>query len=406
MEDSEKNAQFNEQSAGESNSNETLALIRLLWFNRRFVLGCALGTALFTAMISLLFLTTRYEATAVIMPIQKSSPAGGLSLGSGDLQLGELLNIGSSAQQMIRFREVLKSRQIAQTVAQKEGFLVDDKGNLLSPRKFEKEVILLQRGIDITMDGEVIRIQFEHPLPEKAASVVQSFLDALKTFLQTSHISQAKNTAGFIAARLEEMERKLEETQNRYIELQTKKGVVELPTQLQYSLGTASDLRKRLVDKDLEIATFQDVMRSKNDLDRLVTERKQIKEQLNKIIAGEDQKSDSSEVEIFTPLSKAPKLAKEFAEAERIYLSQVQLVNLLREQLELVQIEAKKEEPIFQVIDPPYVPVIPSFPKKKLLTIIGMFAGFVFSILALLLRRQYQALAPLLQDPVLLNEKG
>lgn len=76
---------------------------------------------------------------------------------------------------------------------------------------------------------------------------------------------------------------------------------------------------------------------------------------------------------------------KSLRDAEREYQLQSGLVDLLSREYELAQVETKKNDVLFQTIDPPVKPLYPSFPKTKLATVAAfIIALFVFSGLSLI----------------------
>jgi len=373
-------------------------VVGLLWGNKGIIFGASFLAAVVGALISFFLLVPEFESRAVIMPVKDKGGSSGADLMSLGASVGQIFNLGATGSELTRYSEILKSKQMAETIVNElnlVGHYTQGKENnsTISPRDREKIVLGVREGLVITLEPELVRLAYRERDPKMAETIVKTFLDQLQHSIETSVVTRAKSTENFIAARLQEMEAQLLKSEDAYTALQQKKGILRVGNQLGYSLDTASQLRSQLIEKDMEINLYKNIMKDSAEIKRMEGERAQIQVQLDKLISGSG-KPISKKMEIFTPLVEGPALEKQFANAEREYLAQVRLVELMRQQLELARIESKKSEPAFQVIDPPVLGIIPVFPKKKIITAICFLVGFVLSVLFILIASQFRAQLP------------
>ena len=85
----------------------------LLWNNRYVISAVSFGFAFIAALVSFLVLTPQYESSAVIMPARSSGVGSGLSALASQSGLGAFLNLAGGDQEVTRFVEILKSRDLA-----------------------------------------------------------------------------------------------------------------------------------------------------------------------------------------------------------------------------------------------------------------------------------------------------
>lgn len=335
-----------------------------------------------------------YEARAVIMSGVSSNPGGLLSELKGGAPLMGLLGVGGGDQVLQRYERILKSRSFVRNMLNKYSLYdvllesSEDMDHSLTEEARERIVKNMVGGTLISNSPPVLEISYRSTRPEVAYSVVDSYLKALREFVNSNMLTQAKSTENFVRDRLNDSLAKLSEIEKKYTDLQAKTGIYQLPVQSGQALGAASNLEAQLIEKDIEIALLKDLMRSSSEINRLEAERDQIEKQLNQLIQGRSKttaSNDPSGKKLFTPIKDIPSLEMEFASARRDYLVQGRLVELLQKQLEIAQIETKKSDPIFQVVDEPVVPILPAGPSRRMITMVGAMIGlFLFSIGAII----------------------
>jgi len=378
-----------------SNRDLELAEILSIWTkNWKLLALSALGFGVIAGAVSFFFFKRVYRSQAtVFIGSPGSSGIGGLAALAGNSGLGSLLNFGGADTNKDRMIAVLQSDQIIFSVIDDLDLMSvyqpeDAKGSELA-KAVGRELlkVLVHDNTDIDSDGSVVKVSFRGPTPELAASVVGAYLENLKVFLSESLVTKAKRTEDFIKDRLSEAEKGLEDAKNKYIALQTNKGVIRLSSQAGLALKTASELQARLIEKDIELELYRDILKDSSEVERLAFEKKEIQRQIKLLVDGgqvdhlpsKPGQKTKARVNLMTPLRKIPNLEAEFAEAQAELSGQKLLVDSLRIQYEGARIETKRDEPSFEIIDLPRPIIIPDGPSHKLNVIFGMLAGLLIA---------------------------
>lgn len=375
-------------------------MILLLWRNKLLIATTAFGFALIAALVSFFLLTPQFESRAVIMEAKDSSASPGLRNLGESSPVGTFLMLGGPGQAIIKYQEILQSRQIASNVVDENELLSrleveidreDPRGEL---KARDGLIRSLRGGIRIETEREVLRLSFRHPDPIVARDIVDFYLEALRQYIRSNLLTQARSTELFIEARLEEVEANLATVEAQYLEMKRDLGIVQLPSQINFALGTATNLRSQIIEKEMQIELYKNVMRDSSEVRRLTQEKEQLEAQLRRLIRGSGTSETDAEkmLELFTPLDESSELQFKFANAERLYKTQVSLIELLSRQLEVARIETKRSEPVFQLIDPPVEGLIPVAPNKRLNTVLGFLLGMILSTFLVLVLNQFSAL--------------
>lgn len=362
----------------------------------KLILGTAFGFAVIAALWSLFVMTPKYESYAVIAPSKAGGGERMLSALEG-AGLGSLLSMSDLNEQLTRYVEILGSRTLIRNMIREENLLdrfgvtIEDPESLEGRKTFEQLVNRLKGSAQVAFEPPVIRLAYVDPDPVLARDMVNLYIKHLQKFVSQNAVSEAKNAERFIAERIEEVEQSLQKAEAEYVKLHQKEGVFQLPTQLGFSLSTVSQLRAQLIEKDLEIALYRDVMKDAGQVELLEDEKKQIEAQIAKLIEGERAAGKPKHENVLTPLKQGPSLSLEFADVERNYLAQVKILEILKQQYELARIESKKEEILFHVIDEAAVGIWPVSPRKKLNTALGFLLGIFLTVSILFIRFQFQS---------------
>ena len=374
-------------------------LFLLIAKNLKVLLLIAGFSFIVTGIINYFILTPKYKSVAVLTPRFESSPGkfGALSsyLSGGGSTIGQLIGLGNNETDLIQYQNILKTRQLRSNIARDIQLWkrVHPNKKPINPLFAEAEAVgFLAKYTVITHGPGILSVEFDSTDPQLAYDVAHEYITRLQSYLTNHVVTRAKAAELFIKDQIAETEKSLAAAEKTYIELQSTAGVVELSAQTTLSLNTAAQLRSELIQKNMELALYKNILKDSRKVSHLRQERDQIQSQLNGLIKGDSKvgsgrkKSKASKnTDILTPLSKVPDLQIKFADVKREYLTEVKLLDLLREQYELARINSKRNESMFDMIDPPTVPLGPYSPKKLLNTLIGGFFGFLIGIFAILI---------------------
>lgn len=369
--------------------------------NYKVLLLTAFAFAFVAAFLSRYVLTKKYESYALILPSdrQENSASSALQGMASSMGLTQFLGQGTATDSLARYGVILRSRSILEMAAANPAIsekLLEKKQ--IDPLASEADRILqgasyMGQGAFFDSEDQVIRVRFRDPDPVFAKLATSALLESLQKFLDSTMVARAKSTENFVAERLIEAEETLKEIETASLAMQKSEGVVQFPSQSSLAISSAANLRSQLMEKDLEINMYKEILKNSSEVKRLESERRQISSQIEKLMSGESKnlanKNGVKAVDIFTPIRNIPSLGMEIARSERGYLSQVKVVELLRQQLEISKIETKKSEPSFQVIDPPILSRVPTSPKLSLNVLLGFFLGLSLATLFVVFFTQF-----------------
>jgi len=305
-----------------------------------------------------------YRSQAVLMPLGGSSDGFSAQLSGVSQFLGLNAGGGSGSDRLMAF---LKSRTMGEVIVKENDLMHVFFGKYDETRDITP---LLEGGIaklrrmsffSETPKLKTIVISVENEDPQLAARLVESYIENLRHFIQTSTLTTSKKNRVFIEEQLENNKKQLLEVGKR-LNLFYREGVVSsvLP----------------MLDVPLSV-------------------EEELSEELQENFAG--LKTTGNSLEDFPP-KKLGAVVK--AVPQQVYLEYLTsqkgiLINvnsLLSSQYELAKIKETEEEPAFQVLDAPRVPVGPFKPNRKLIFILGFFTACLFAILFVFFRAYIQDL--------------
>ncbi len=377
-------------------------LASVLFRNYKILILTSFAFAIFAYGISKFVLPKKYESSATILPSDSNESSANAAMQglASSMGFSRLLSFGSGNESLSRYSIILKSRTLAEMTASNtavfaglvEKGAIDTKAS--APDQNRQAVGYIAEELLVEAEEPVLRVRFQDKSPEFARLVATTLVDNLQVFLNKNMTTRAKSTELFVEDRLRESEENLKEIEASYLAVQKSQGVVQFPSQSGLALSTAANLRSQLVEKELEINMYKDILRDSAEVKRLESERNQIQSQIEKLIMGKKQtpgsKADKA-IDIFTPIQNIPGLGMEIARSERNYMAQVKVVELLRQQYEVAKIETKRNEPNFQVVDSPIAARWPSSPNVKLNAALGFAFGLFLSVLFVLFFSQFSS---------------
>lgn len=86
-------------------------------------------------------------------------------------------------------------------------------------------------------------------------------------------------------------------------------------------------------------------------------------------------------------LSRGKTIESQIAKSQREYLVQSKVLEALKQQYEQAQIDSKREELMFSIIDPPLLPMKPSGPRFVVFTLMGLILGLIGSAVILFMSK-------------------
>jgi uncharacterized protein involved in exopolysaccharide biosynthesis len=374
-------------------------ILRLLGKNFWLISIAAIATAALVGGYARFVMDPFYRLTAIITPQEPSDVSGSLSRLVSSSPLSGFVNLGNGSDKVELYQGIMQGQSFIEAVAAEDDLYKDfgvqvinsEIDPLAKRRALVEAGSLIKKNLRLkTNENQMLSIEYTDIDPDRAFKVSQSVLAALQNFISENSTSRAKNTELFIKERLDEYTTNLATAEDEFIKTLKNRGVVNFGGQLQLSLRTASELRTRLIEKEMEIELYRGLINDSSELRRLENQKAQIQSQIQRLMEGSEQSQSGTskagkKQDLFTPLDRAGEIGAVVGAVQREYMTAMKIVELLRQQYELARIETKKEEPSFQIIDPPLYPLSPSGPNWKLYFLVTfLLAFFVFSVVVII----------------------
>ncbi len=382
-------ASIHENSARE----RKIALFRLLWDKRIFILRLGLAGLVLSTLVAFL-IPKRYESTTQLMPPDqtnstmamisaalgggKSGPASG-SLGSSVGSIaGDLLGVKNSADLFIG---ILQSRTVE-----------DDLINKFDLRKIYRDRYLkdaredLESRTDITADRKsgIIKIQVTDGDPKRAAAMAGEYVQQLDNLVTHVNTSSAHRERVFLEERLDEVKQDLESAEKNFSQFASKNVALDIPTQGKAMIEASAALKGQLVVAETELQGMRQIYTDSNVRVRGIQARvnelqKQIQELGGKYNSVTNSVSPDDQ-ELFPSIRKLPVLGVSYADLFRNAKVQEAIFETLTQEYELAKVQEAKETPSVKVIDPPDVAEKKSYPHRGWIILGGTFVFLLLGV--------------------------
>jgi tyrosine-protein kinase Etk/Wzc len=344
------------------------------------VTGICTGIALILAFA----LPKEYTATVIILPPQGNSSMSSMLASQLSGMNGAASGMASSMLGMKNVNDMyvsmLKSRSVEDAVIQRYGlqseyaekYLVDTRKALEKHTKID----------GATKDG-LIRLSFSDRDPNRAAEIANGYVDQFKNLSQHLAITEASQRRVVFENQLEKTKVDLENADEALKRTQLSTGMVQVDGQARAMIDSAARLRAQIVAKEVQIEAMRSYAGDENPaLTQAQTELDGLRSQFNKMVGSKGGSAD----DVFIPKGKVPQAGLEYVRRLRDVKYYEAIFEILAKQLELAKLDEAREGAFIQIVDPAAAPEKKSNPKRGLLGVGGLAAGFTLGIMFALLQ--------------------
>ncbi len=330
-----------------------------------------------TALVTSLLMTPIFTSTAKIMPPQQQS--------SGLAAMGQLGAVAGAAGSIAGLKNpndlyvgMLESQTVADNLIQRFKLM----------QKFETETMVDTR-IELSMLSDIstgkdglISIAVDYKDPKFAAELANAYIDELVKLTQTLAVSDAAQQRLFYEKQLQATKDKLAQAEVALKQTQEKTGLLQPDGQVQAIIANVAQLRATITSKEVELAAMRSFATEQNpDYLRTQQEIHGLKSQLAKLEQGQPEVGD-----FMVPTGKVPQTTLEYVRKLRDVKYYETMFELLAKQYELAKINGAKDSSSIQVLDKAAPADRKSKPKRALIVIAGILAGFFLGSLSALFR--------------------
>lgn len=363
----------------------------LLIFARRkwLILAWALA-GLLVAIIAILRAPTLYKAEGTIMPPQQEQSSAALLSQLGALtafaNVGSNLGLKNPADLYIA---ILQTNLVAESMVDRfhlmDAYKIPDREAAAGKLRTRSKFFADKTGL--------IQITVEDKDPKRAVMLVNGYSDQLFEQNNRLAIGAAGQRRQFFEQQLAQEKDRLADAEIAMKQTQQSTGVLQLTGQAQTIIAQESNIQANITSHEVQLGALLASSTEQNpDVIRLRTELTSLREQLQQL-----QKGTSGQM---LTQREFPAAGLEYIRKERDVQYHQTLYDLLARQLEAARIDEAKASPQVQVLDPPLLPRVKSWPKPFLFILIGLVIGTMFGCIrvAVIYLYDYAETDPRLRD--------
>jgi uncharacterized protein involved in exopolysaccharide biosynthesis len=344
--------------------------VLLIFAERKWlILGWALA-GLVIAIIAIMRAPTLYKSQATIMPPQQEQSSAALlsQLGALTAFAGVGSNLGKNPADL--YIAILQTNLVADNMVDRfhlmDAYQIPDRDAAAGYlRKYSK--------FSASKDG-LILISVEDKDRKRAAVLVNGYADELFNQNNRLAIGAASQRRLFFQQQLAEEKDRLADAEVAMKQTQQSTGVLQLSGQAQNIIGQESSIEANITSHEVQLGALLRSSTEQNpDVVRLRTELSGLRSQLQQLQNG-------TSGDMLTQ-RQFPSAGLEYIRKERDVQYHQTLFDLLARQLEAARIDEAKASPTVQMVDPPQVPRVRSWPRPFLFILAGLVLGTMFGFI-------------------------
>lgn len=385
-----------------------VARLRLLWRNRQRVLRVTvIGMVLSTVLAFLI--PKRFESTARLMPPERPNSSvallgmltGKSTPGSVGNLADEFLGVKNSGD---LFMGVLKSRTVEDDLITKFNLR-----RVYHKKEWEDAREKLAEKTEISEDRKsgIISVSVRDHDPQRAAGMVQEYIDELNTEVTLLNTSSAHRERVFLEDRLAHVQQDLEMAEKDFSQFASKNTALDIKEQGRAMISAGAGLEAQLIAAQTELEGLKQIYTDDNVRVRTVQARiDELRRQIRKLGGTTGQQSPGSpnngqspkeeDGQLYPGIRQLPVLGVTWADLYRRAEVQEKVFETLTQEYELTKVEEARETPSVKVLDPPDIPE-KGFPPRPLLILVGTVTSLMLGIALVIGGAHWQEVDP--HDP-------
>lgn len=370
--------------ASEIAHQQTVAVLRLLWTERRFLFRAAIAGLLAATLVAFL-VPNRYVSTAELMPPDSQS---GSSLAIASALAGQAGSLGALAGDFLGVKStgalfigVLGSRTVEERIVNRF-----DLKKVYGVRLDETACQKLAEQTSISEDRKsgIITLSVTDKDAKRAAAIAAAYVDELDTLMTQLTTSSAHRERVFLEERLNAVKQELESAEKKFSLFASKNGTIDITEQGKAMVEAGATLEGQLIAAQSELEGLKQIYTPNNVRVRAtqarVTELHHQLEKLSGTAGPPPSDSASNATTLYTPLRQLPILGVPYADLFRELKVDEAVYETLTKEYEIAKVQEAKEIPTVKVLDPAQVPERKSYPPRLLIMILGMFSAMGLAI--------------------------
>ena len=351
-----------------------LDLLILLLKRKRFILLTTTAFGIIGLLVSFILRPVYRAETKILPPSQ--SPAGSFAQTlSGVFNMPGFLAQGLGMKsQMELYIEMLKSRSVLDRII--------DRFDLMKRKKKYPEDARKSLLKIVTIEGEknsgLVTVKVDDRDPKRAAEMANAFIEELKRIAGGLAITEAAQRRLFFEEQLKDVKASLSKAEEDVRGFQETTGALQVDAQARAVIGGIAMFRAQIAAKEVQLKVLRSYATPQNpDVQKIEEELQALKAEL-----AQQESSGKTGHDPMMPTGRIPSVGMEYLRKFREVKYNEILFELLSKQYEIARLEEARDAVVIQVIDPAVPPQKKYKPKRMLITLGAMAAGFLISVFA------------------------
>lgn len=373
------------QDAAPAEAKEQLHMLDLLVVVARQKWVVVITTLLVgaLALTAALMMPAIFASTTKLLPPQQMQSSGvNAVLGQLGSLAGAAGGLGGVKTPSDIYVGLLESRTIADNLIARFKLKERYHASMDSTR----DALQLNTQIGLGRKDGMISITVSDKDPQFAADLANGYADELTKLTQTMSLTEASQRRLFFERQLIDAKNQLADAEVGLRKTQEKTGLIQPDGQVQALIGNAATLRGTIAAKEVQLNAMRTFSAPQNpELLRAQEELRSLQGQLAKLEQNQGGKDGS----FMVPTGKIPEAGVEYVRASRNVKYYETIFELLSKQFELAKIDEAKNSSTVQVLDKALPAEQKYKPKRTLIVLGGLFAGFVLGLMLAFMRAAY-----------------
>jgi uncharacterized protein involved in exopolysaccharide biosynthesis len=352
-----------------------LDLLILLLKRKRFILLTTTAFGIIGLLVSFILRPVYRAETKILPPSQ--SPAGAFAQTlSGVFNMPGFLAQGLGVKsQMELYIEMLKSRSVLDRIIDRFDLMKRKKKKY--PEDARKSLLKI-----VTIEGEknsgLVTVKVDDRDPKRAAEMANAFIEELKRIAGGLAITEAAQRRLFFEEQLKDVKASLSKAEEDVRGFQETTGALQVDAQARAVIGGIAMFRAQIAAKEVQLKVLRSYATPQNpDVQKIEEELQALKAEL-----AQQESSGKTGHDPMMPTGRIPSVGMEYLRKFREVKYNEILFELLSKQYEIARLEEARDAVVIQVIDPAVPPQKKYKPKRMLITLGAMAAGFLISVFA------------------------
>lgn len=365
-----------------------IAFITLLWNRRRFLLASTL-TGLVISVTYAYIAPTQYQSTVSLMPPDPSVFSSGdlpdmaAGMGTPKGQYTSALASGFLGESTIGdlFLGILQSRTVQDAIINRF-----DLRRVYHTRRYDDARRVLTRNTDAKEEAKskIISITVTDRDPKRAQAIANAYVDELDDLVSHVTTSGAHRERVFLEGRLSSLKVELDSASLALGQFSSRSGTLDVENQGKAILDATAKVQGELIAARSDLSGLESIYAADNERVRAAQARvAELDRELRKMggIGQTPASAESLTNQVYPSLRELPIMGSEYLDLSRKVRTLEGVYELLTREYELAKVEEAREIPSVKVLDAANLPERRSFPRRKIIVVVGVFIFFVCSAL-------------------------